>query len=110
MSIVAGMYARQERERKEEQAKYEREIQKDIDPQGYSYFMYLRACIALQKLPEGIFTGNAGISADVIRQGGNILDMYHAGCDCLYAAHLTDDLEKADAERVIKSYKKKDKY
>jgi hypothetical protein len=68
MSIVNETYARWTREDKEAQVLLEREIQKDVTSQEYSSFMYLRACIRLCTAPEGSFTGNAAIAAQVIRR------------------------------------------
>jgi hypothetical protein len=69
-------------------------------------FMYLRACYNLGREPFGFFEGNAKICADVMAEGGSIVEMYHRGCRPLYAALLsnsfldTDVLQKTIGQHI----------
>ena len=64
-------------------------------------FIYLRSCVFLGVKPVGAYEGNAGICAEVLRNGGGILDMYDAGMDILYAACLSSHRLEADLQREI---------
>ncbi|MDR1902795.1 MAG: hypothetical protein LBQ88_11005 [Treponema sp.] len=66
-------------------------------------FKYLQAVYSLNTFfgchlePEGYFeTGNEIICAQVIKKGGDIVDMYKAGADALYCALLSDPFTDRD--------------
>jgi hypothetical protein len=66
-------------------------------------FKYLQAVYSLNTFfgyhlkPEAYFeTGNETICAQVIKKGGNIVDMYRAGADALYCALLSDPFTDKD--------------
>jgi hypothetical protein len=61
-----------------------------LDENERMHFMYLRACYILKEKPVGYFEGDAKICAEVIESGGDIIQMYHEGCDPLYAALLSN--------------------
>jgi hypothetical protein len=73
------------------------ELPEDLDEAGILNFQYLQAVYSLNTFygyhikPEGYFeTKNEEICAEVIKQGGNIVDMYKSGADALYCALLSD--------------------
>jgi hypothetical protein len=65
-------------------------------------FMYLRACYNLNVKPLGIFEGNAAVCYEVMKDGGDILEMYRKGCDPIYAALLSNpDIDKDVLQKTI---------
>jgi hypothetical protein len=65
------------------------------------HFLYLRACYSLQVKPSGCFEDDAAICAAVIAEGGTPVDMYHRGCDPLYAALLSNPQGESEVLRKI---------
>jgi hypothetical protein len=70
-----------------------------LDVNEMLYFKYLQAVYSLNTFfgchlePEAYFeTGNEIICAQVIKKGGDIVDMYKAGAEALYCALLSDPL------------------
>jgi len=97
-------------ERKYQEQKYEDKIIKKklaeyeypkLNEKEMYDFLYLRACVWLNKKPMGDFEGDAKICADTLQLGGDIVDMYKAGADKVYAACLSHYSLDNDIQREI---------
>ena len=53
--------------------------------------------------PIGEYEGNAKICAEVLRKGGNILNMHDAGIDALYAVCLSNGNLEIEVQKEIVS-------
>jgi hypothetical protein len=80
----------------------------DIPENEMLNFKYLQAIYSLNTFfgyhikPAAYFeTDNEKICAEVIEQGGNILEMHKKGADCLYCALLSDPI--TDKEIFLKT-------
>jgi hypothetical protein len=81
------------------------EYPEGLDEEGLCNFLYLQACYLLKRKPQGVFSGDARIAAKVILQGGDIVDMYRAGADALYAALISNPYLTAEvAEKIYKAH------
>jgi hypothetical protein len=83
-------------------------LEPDISENEMLNFKYLQAIYSLNTFfgyhikPSAYFeTDNEKICAEVIEQGGNILEMHKKGADCLYCALLSDPI--TDKEIFLKT-------
>jgi hypothetical protein len=93
-------YTKQLKEEKELALK-RYEFPEGLDENGMLDFIYLRSCYSLNVKPMGNFEGNALICAEVMQRGGNIIDMYKAGADAVYAACLSGCYSDEELDREI---------
>ena len=73
----------------------------DLSEDEMRIFIYLRACVFLKEKPIGSYDGNAGICAEVLQNGGSLMDAYNAGAEALYVALLSSYKLDADLQREI---------
>jgi len=68
-------------------------------------FLYLRACLYMNRKPKGDFEGDAKICADVMLRGGDIVDMRKAGANAYYCFCLSHhDLDPVMQNKVIDNH------
>jgi len=81
------------------------EMPDNLTEKEFIDFLYLRACLYMNKKPAGDFEGDAKICADVMSGGGNIVDMYKAGAGAVYCACLSHHkLDPAIQQKIIDAH------
>jgi len=72
-----------------------------LNEKEFEQFYYLRACLCLGIKPTGDFEGDAAICADVMRNGGDILEMHRSGANAVYCSCLSSHGLDAEVQKEI---------
>ena len=100
-AVETGYLKEKAENREAEEAAKRSEYPENLDENGALHFLYLRACVFLNRKPEGFFTGEAEICASVLAGGGSLADMVKAGAGAVYVSCLSKHDLDADIQREI---------